>query len=237
MLSYFAKKKSKNFSVQHHDLFCDIYNAFKSGDFHSALSIGEAWLIRFPNVSIKNGEVCYSYSNSPIDLSAKGFVFFSNTIYYCMSISAFNLGDMERSLRYRFCMNDMVDFTQYCHVDTKLAWRLVNLSIQKDLHNNPALKGGHSIRKIDEKNLASVLCDGPLIYDQPRIEIDFIKGEFITTFSSEVETFDFRMDGSISSNFERIASWIQNAGREADWIHNRAIDNEWLDILEKSCPI
>ena len=236
MLSYFAKKKSKRFSAQHHDIFCEIYNSFKSGDFKGVLSIGEGWLIRFPNVSFQNENIYYKYSNNPKDLSPKGFVFFSNTIFYCMSISAFNLGDMERSLRYRFCMYGSVDFTRYCHLDTKLSWRLVNLSIQKDLHHNPELKGGRSIRNIDEKDLASVLCDGPLIYDQPRIEIDLVKGEIIATFSGHIETFDFRMDGTIGSNFERIASWIQSSGRDADWIHNRAISDEWLDILEESCP-
>lgn len=225
MLSLFAKKKSRAFAKQHFLVFVRTYAFYQKGDYAQFLQEAESWLTRFPNHDYESQNNPITLSNDPYRLTCKNDVFFSNTLYLSMAVSAYILGEFKKSMHYRHCMSQSVAYSFYSGVDTALAWRYLNLSMYRD-----ALCSGYSeylkgIREIDAQDLSSVGAYGDYYFQVPTIKLDMKKGEFKATYPGNTDIVDFRTDGKIKDMFERIADWIVRMGIDYDWAHNREADH------------
>jgi len=91
-----------------------------------------------------------------------------------------------------------------------------------------------NLRRIDEKDLASVFSYGELYHQTPKLVIDYELGAMVLYYPNEMIEIDFRVQDSLALIAENISTWILSRGEDYDWIGRHPFDREWIEFLETS---
>lgn len=223
------RKRTKAYAIEHHAVFLKILKLYKNDDFQSVIKEGEKWLLKFPNYQTGRN---YVYSDNPKDLTIKNYVWFSNEIYMCMSISAFIVKDYKKSIHYRCCMGESVRLSDHSGCSSALAWRLLNLSIRRDSRQFNYPEYLTKIRTIDETELSNAGNDGLYVWDAPKTKINWKNSIITVAYPEETIKIDFKTDRGIKEMFDNISEWILVQENNFDWSFNGCFDNEWLSLLD-----
>ncbi|WP_278358071.1 hypothetical protein [Idiomarina abyssalis] len=232
MFYFGAHRKTKNFAKLHHLKFSQLYDKYRRECHDTFIEDAEKWLCSFPN---KGSNFSYkNWSDNPFDLTVKNFVFFSNVLYLLLSVSCFATGKYKRSLHFRTCMSESISYSEHSGYRTALAWRLLNLSIVRDSQVFGFPEFSKNLRRIDEKDLASVFSYGELYHQTPKLVIDYELGAMVLYYPNEMIEIDFRVQDSLALIAENISTWILSRGEDYDWIGRHPFDREWIEFLETS---
>lgn len=230
---WLRKRQSLKHARDHLQSFKSIYSRYKEENHLDSLKRGETWLTSFPNMQGPS-PFRYSKSNDPFSLTMKPFVFFSNTAYFCMSISAYRLGDIEKSIHYRKCMRETIQYSSLSHFKEAIPWRLLNLSIKNDCkkYNFPEYLSG--LRDISPEDIASTVNYGPFYTQVPKALIHDASESLTLKFPNKEYRLSFSLaaESDLVEVFEAIGDKIISLPADHDWVGRFPLEREDLSLLE-----